>query len=423
MFQVSGQEKNPKLGFYTVGEEIFYSKPAALIHATKTGHYPTWHFNTEIYAKLSWDRDPEINLKELYRLRAQQLRDQYDYIRLEASGGSDSTTVIYSFLLNNINLDEIVYRYPAQLDTGVTNDPFNTKAENTLSERQFAADPLLNWVKTNYPRTKVTFQDYGETLLTSNYMKDESWITHTREYLQPGHGIKYSHFNTREHKLLADSGKKICSLHGVDKPRMALLENNWYGFFGDVQANSPCPVRGDHDNIISELFYWTPDFPEISIKQAHMIATWFDMPQNSHLKYLLQWPNRGFARRTAVEQLMKSIIYPDYDHETWQTSKPTNNFYNEMDHWFHVNLKDTAVYRTWQAGVQYLIDKIDSKYLTYEYNKPTGFVGFVTPLYFLKASTVDNNQPAFVNQSYKQETGATGEILAVVNKKLKKIQF
>ena len=96
-------EQNPKLGFYTVNGKNFYSKPQALLEATATGQFPTWNFNREVFSRMDTTKEPQLSLRELYRMRAQQLRDRYDYIRLEFSGGSDSATVLYSFINNNRN--------------------------------------------------------------------------------------------------------------------------------------------------------------------------------------------------------------------------------------------------------------------------------------------------------------------------------
>jgi hypothetical protein len=190
--------------------------------------------------------------------------------------------------LNGIHLDEVIFRYPKQVDKDVTNDPFNTLPENTLSERQFAAEPLLRWINTNYPKVKVTFQDYSENLLKDNYMKDESWVFTTRDWFQPGHGIKHNNFGTDEHRALADSGKKICALYGIDKPKLALIDHKWYLYFMDLQANHPSPVVNEYSNITTELFYWTPDLPELVAKQSHMIKTWFDLPQNQYFKQIIE---------------------------------------------------------------------------------------------------------------------------------------
>lgn len=416
-----GIEQNPKLGYYKVGDQIFYSKPEAFIYATQVDQWPEWKFNIDTYARLDWTQEPETNIRELYRMRAQQLRDRYDYIRLECSGGSDSTTVAFAFLLNGIHLDEVIFRYPKTGDKGVAGNAYDTKATNTLSEFEFAAKPLLNWIKTNYPNTVVRIHDFAENMLEKESLRDESWIFQTRDWFQPAHGDKYDQFNVKEHKELADSGKRIAVVTGIEKPRMCVIDNNWYVYFSDVHANSAHPVVGDYTNITNEYFYWSPDFPEITQKQVHLIKQWFDMEQNSHLRSLLNWPNTSIAQRTAYEQIVKSIIYPDYDIETWQTSKPTNSFYNEMDHWFHVNFQDTNLYRAWKAGLELLVDKIDSKYFVYELEKPVGLRQMFSPHYYVGKSVHVTPEPIFQNRSWHRNI--SGSTTVVKDKKITKHNF
>lgn len=418
-----GIEQNPKLGFYKVGDKIFYSKPEAYIYATNVNIDPTWYFNNLEFAKFNWGQEPATSLKELYRIRAQQLRDKYDYIRLECSGGGDSTTAAFSFLLNGIHLDEVIFRYPKQGEKGVTNDPFNTKPENTLSEWQFAAQPLLNWIKTNYPKTTVRFHDYSENMLAEQDERDESWVFNTRDWFQPGHADKYNNFAIKEHRDLADSGKNICVLIGIDKPKIARIDNNWYLYFMDVQANSANPVIGNYTNLTSEYFFWTPDLPELVAKQAHVLKTWFDMPANQHLKHLTTYPTRGMAHRTAYENLIKPIIYPDYDHETWQTSKPKNSFYNEMDYWFYVNFKDTQLYQSWEAGLEYLKSNINPKYFSYELGRAVGLVQNTSIFYHLGPEDCSKEnlakRPALTNTDYLSIKKS--KITIVKDRKIKQI--
>ena len=143
---IHGIEQNPKLGYYRVGTEVFYSKPQAYIHATKTKSSVEWKFNDIEFAKFNWLVEPSASIREIYRLRAEQLREKYDYIRLECSGGGDSTTTAFAFLLNGIHLDEVIFRYPKLGERGVTDDPWNTKPVNTLSEWKYAAQPLLKQI-------------------------------------------------------------------------------------------------------------------------------------------------------------------------------------------------------------------------------------------------------------------------------------
>ena len=374
-------EKNPSLGYYTVGTKQFFSKPEALIDATNTNQFPTWHFNHDIFGDINWTIEPSEDLRTLYKLRAQQLRDKYDYIRLEFSGGGDSTTTMYAFLKNNIHLDEIVFRYPKLGEKNVSDDPFNTKPENTLSEYRYAAKPLLDWVATHHPRTKITFHDYTENMLKSRH--DESWVYQTRDYFQPGHLFKHTVAAVDEHKLFLDRGKSTCILWGIDKPKICIKDKKWYLYFMDVQANCANPNLDNYTNVVNEYFFWTPDMPKLLAKQAHMVTKWFMLPSNQHLQHLTRWPNYSFAQRTSFEHLIKPLIFPDYDMTLFQTSKPTNSFYNEMDNWFYQNFKETYAWNAWQAGLKYLVGNIDNKYFNKEMGNPVGFVAFISPFYYL----------------------------------------
>ncbi len=378
-------KKDPKLGFYTVGDRIHYIKSQALIEATQTNQFPHWNFNNDIFGMLDWATEPADDIRELYRQRAQQLRDRYDWIRVEASGGGDSTTAIFSFLLNGIHLDEVVFRYPSKGEKDVTDNPHDTRPENTLSEFRFAAKPLLQWIEKNYPKTKITIHDYSEFILDCDF--DDTWVLKGKDYFQIAHVFKHDPIGMNEHRKLADTGREICVLYGIDKPKMCIKDNKWYLYFLDLQANHSNPVTEGYTNISIEYFYWTADLPAIPQKQAHIIRNWFMRHENQHLQYLLRWPNSSISNRTTYEQIVKPLIYPDYDPQTFQTAKPTNSFYNEMDHWFAVNFSESDAYKKQLAGQQLLVDMIDSKYFNYELGRPVGFVGFLSPFYCIGDAT------------------------------------
>lgn len=375
------QEQNHKLGFYQFGKQKFYNKVMALMAATENDQFPEWNFNRDVFDSVDWTVEPTLSLRDLYRIRAQQLREKYDYIRLEFSGGGDSTTALYSFVSNGIHLDEVIFRYPRTGEKNVSDDPFNYKPENTLSEFRYAAQPILNWLSNQCPNTKIVIHDYAENMLNHTY--EEDWIFNTKDYFQPGHCFKHDPIGLKDHQILADQGKRICILYGVDKPKICIKEQKWYLYFMDVMANHSNGSIGDYDNMSNEYFFWSPDLPELICKQAHVVINWFNLAANQHTQYLCRWPNYSYTQRTAYEHIIKPLIYPDYDPTTFQTSKPSNSFYNEMDHWFYTNFRDTVQHQRWQSGLKLLVDKIDSKYFNYEMQKPVGFVGFLSPFYYL----------------------------------------
>ena len=397
-------EPNKKLGYYLVDNQIYYNKYHALLEASKRNQQVRWFFNEDAFIRFPWNVEPEESLDELYRQRAQELRDQYDYIRVEASGGSDSTTVIFSFLLNNIPLDEVVFRYPKGGEKDVVGNANDMRSENTLSEWEFAAKPLLDWIKTNYPQVKITVHDYTESLIQEAETKDESWVFRTRHYLQPGHINKYQANGNVEHKTLAEKNLRICVLWGVDKPKITLKDGKFFLYFQDGQASHSDQAIGEYTNITNEFFYWSPDACKLLAKQAHTIKNWFEQPEHANMQNVLHWPNSNFSIRTIYEQVVKALIYSKYDLNTFQTFKPTNNIWNEMDFWFHHNFKDTRAYQVWQDGIDYLTNTLSPEFVKHLYGKPTNIIVFDTPLYYFGDSSIKepvlplNNRPALKEQ-------------------------
>jgi hypothetical protein len=382
-------ETNPKLGFYTLNNKVYYSKAQVLTESTRTGIFPHWQFNNEVFGSIDSTVEPNIDIRTLYRMRAQQLRERYDYLRLEFSGGSDSVTVLLSFINNGIHLDEIVCRYPAQGDKGLEPDAKDTSPENILSEHEFAARPFLQYIAVHHPEIKITVHDFSENMIA--YKGDESWIYRAKDYLHAEHTFKFDPLATKEHVALAESGRSVGIIYGIDKPKLCIKDGRWCFYFMDIMASHAQNVTGLYDNLTTEYFFWQPDLPEIVVKQAHLVRHWFMQPQNQHLQFLLRWPNHSVSQRSTVENLIKPLIYPDWDVTTWQATKATNTFYAEMSYWFFKNLSQTHFHKVWHAGLDYVIKTIDPKFFTYKLGKPVGFVGFLSPFYDLGPATFVNN--------------------------------
>lgn len=387
-------EPNRKLGYYFFNNERYYNKYQALLQATKNKQSVKWFFNEDVFIRYPWHVEPGPSLEELYRQRAQDLRDRYDYIRLECSGGSDSVTVAYSFLLNGIHLDEIIFRYPEKSDKDYVGNAWDLRSQNMLSEWQFATKPLLDWIATNYPAVKITVYDYTEDLL-SNKGKDQSWVFSTRHYLQPSHVNKYVAVGSMDQKRLAEKNLRICFLWGVDKPRVCVKDQQWFFWFNDAQASMSDQTIGEYTNVTNEFFYWSPDACALLAKQAHTIRRWFEQPEHDNMQHVIHWPNHNFQTRTVYEQVVKSLIYTHYDCETFQTAKPTNNVWNEMDYWIHHKFKNTYSYKIWQAGVDFLVDNLDADFVEYLDGLPTNIITFDSPLYYFADSSISKLQLPF----------------------------
>jgi hypothetical protein len=172
---------------------------------------------------------------------------------------------------------------------------------------------------------------------------------------------------------------------------MCIRDGKWYLYFIDFQANYANPDMGEYNNITNEYFFWSPDLPEISVKQAHLIRNWFQRPENQHAQFLVRWPNHSVSQRTAYESLVKTLVYPDYDPLTFQVGKSVTNFYSEMDFWFYSNFKGHKLYNSWIAGINFVERNIDKKYFNIEFGRAVGFVGFLSPFYYIGDAITSND--------------------------------
>jgi len=146
-----------ELGNYIVNGQRYTNKIQAILEAQKTLADITWDFHNDFFNKIDWTIEPQLSLPQMYKIRAQQIRDQYDYIVIMFSGGADSTNVLYSFLDNNIRVDEIVSSAPM---SGLNNWNWNdqdTSVNNTISETKYALFPILDEVAVKFSVSSFKF--------------------------------------------------------------------------------------------------------------------------------------------------------------------------------------------------------------------------------------------------------------------------
>lgn len=312
------------IGHYKVGDKLYSNKFDAVMAAQQSNESVSWNFFDETLSKVNWAVEPEITLDNLYRIRAQQIRDQYDYIIVFCSGGSDSNNVIRTFLNNKIRVDEVMALAPM---SGLSNwnfDRSNTNEDNTISETKFALFPILSEIADIDPSIKITINDFFEDIVK---YKDEYWA-----YQACGNIVTVltSHFtNVAKFKHIDDllqSGKRVGLVYGTDKPNIKIAKNGDISFIlGDAGINYlNMPAEREHPNLDRVLFYWTPDLPEIMVKQAHVVAKAVHLPQFRHLYGILYSgnPNIDIARvsslHDAIEYQIKNNLDPSSKDEIFK---------------------------------------------------------------------------------------------------------
>lgn len=377
------QEQNPKLGAYYVGtySRPIYNKLHALELAQKTGSQIRWDFNDSAYNQINWQQEPAVGIDMLYLMRARQLRDRYDHLVLNFSGGSDSTNILYAFLKNNIHIDEIIVRHPESGLKNVNTNTQNKDSTNQISEFDYAVLPRLKWVADNFPNTKITIHDYFDSMVNEHI--DESWIYAAREFFHPGVIKRYSNLSMRSQLSMYDRGKTVGVIYGIDKPKLEYHDGKYYAYFLDICPNVVVSEVADYTNITTELFYWTPDLPEIVVKQAHMIRRWLDI--NPQYRDLIESGKKvNSTIMSTVERVVAApVIYPSVEHEIFQGNKIGNAVFSEHDSWFWNNHMDTGIASVWRAGIENLKRKVPG-YLRYDdHGQISGVTLFKSPLYKL----------------------------------------
>lgn len=220
-----------------------------------------YYFYDKEFIEVDWTKEPQESLPELYKRRAEQLRETYDYLVLAYSGGFDSTNVLETFHYNNIKLDEIL-----------TVGAYSQDSNNIDSDENHNADLYLNafpTLKKLAPKSKITNLDYTKWFdnpqqfsYIKNYGSD--WYKHFTVF------YSVHHLFWRDIKLFLKipQDKKVGIILGMEKP---FYGYDWKTDKGFISFNNAMEAYGpDYIN-----FYTDPEFPDIHRKQIHLIHKWF----------------------------------------------------------------------------------------------------------------------------------------------------
>lgn len=326
-------DSHKTLGYYQVGNKRFTYKNAATYEALQTNRVVTWNFFDDVWQNFSETKLHTLgkeSLKSVYRRRAQQLRDEYDYLILHYSGGSDSHEILMTFLENDIKLDEVFVQMALSAKEKV-HTPNNTdrSAENMLSEWDFVIKPVLDKLKMTHPEIKITVSDYlhdydskFKTFLNEDHFVNNYHMNYTMEMVR-------AHFSvSHDGLLLVNKEKHVAEILGIDKPLVILNQNKFSLYFNDVTMTSVHPFRYEKYGFNLEPFYWTPKMPEICFEQAYVLMKFFQAnPEYKHIIDIGMFDplDANFLVRIhKARKIYYSTIYHYFDPNTFQVDKPVD---------------------------------------------------------------------------------------------------
>ena len=334
---------NPdKFGYYTSGDLKTYSKIEAIEYSLRINQPASWRFNEETFQQVNWSSEPNCSLWELYKQRCEQIRNSYDYVILMYSGGSDSQTILDAWIDSGLHLDEVASLWSLQ---------------GSNDKQAFSEAEVANVVLPKIEKLPFRFRLIDQTTLIFDYINQlrDDWQYSINRHLSPNNGARaLLRSNIKEWADIISSGKRLCLVWGTEKPRII----NGAVCFSDIVDNcvSPYVQRKYHDGWYDEFFYWTPDMPDLLVKQAHTIKRFLNLLPPPEIPEFYKTSTDGvgnfFGRNTLLkdqyltEEGTKQLIYPTWNNNTFCVGKSSNNVFAERDEWFwHGNTSEASLFK------------------------------------------------------------------------------
>jgi len=248
--------------YYDVERNVYHTQLDAV--ASKK---PCWlYYYDKEMASVPWMIEPSQTLDQLYKARAQYIRDNNKYVILCYSGGHDSTNILETFYYNNIHIDEILVVGALSQDSYVGSD------ENHNGELYKNVFPTLN--KLNIPNTKITIVDYTKWFndpknFTTIMMYGDEWTKHIGGF-KSVHTLFWrdlkkfiGHENSKQTAYIMGTDKVYLN-YEPDKPSFVRFSD--LSFF-DYGSNY-------EDENFKRINFYTdvhPTATDITRKQAHLV--------------------------------------------------------------------------------------------------------------------------------------------------------
>lgn len=370
----------------------FDNKVDALISATnyiKKGMNPEIKFfwYNDIFEKIDRSLLGKLSLNQLYKERAQQLRDKYDYLILYYSGGSDSNNILRSFIDNGIKLDCVYIKWPFKVlgKNVYTPNAADRSVNNFLSEWDFAIKPDLEYLRQHHPEIKIELVDWLDNAV-EDLISDDQFATQNHRH-SIVNLIRMATFSPYEKKL-RDQGKKVAAIWGIDKPQIGIRNNQVGMYFRDDLIHGCRAIDGFDHHL--EFFYWTPDMPLLPYEMAYQTFMYFD--QNSHLRPLIDLDASKYKEKNQIqmeyavyEQVARTVCYPKWNFNKFQAGKPLDQaLVKDKDYFFYDSTEFNYIIEKWQHLYSSYMNSIDKRFLQLDKSgKGVGYKTIRSPFYFL----------------------------------------
>ena len=346
---------------YQVGNRFFTYLIDAGDYAARTNQRVSYCFHDQVFKNIDWRQPVPFDLSTLYRLRAQQIRQDYDYVIVTYSGGADSQNMLDSFLLNHIHIDEIVIWH----DQDIT----NTKDNRTNREALGVALSRAQRIVDQDPTIRLRVLGSKDTITAFHQHQD---FDAKLQINQPWGGIMvpqrrgYWKNLIPEYRALVDANKRVAVVWGYDRPiiQYDTVLDRYYTFFEDrAQGYLPTALDLPIDNV---LFYWSEQSPLIPVKMAQVLVEKLrGIPMGFQDSYIGSYNNLSLFDfedshhgRKVTRTLSNTWIYPSWNPLTFTDGKCAGNFFvnTELDYWISDRSNEDIV-KIWAKNLKYYRDQ------------------------------------------------------------------
>lgn len=373
-----------QFGYYTAGPHFkTYSKLEAIEEMARTGSHVDWNFNREVFGAYDWKQEPTTPLTELYRQRAQQIRDSYDYVVIFYSGGADSWNILNTFLSNNIKVDEIAHCWSLEGD--------NSYYSYFNEEIYRVAIPNTLRIQEQHPDINHRVIDITKIINEMYLGRDAKFdfIYQTNNIITPnGLARSYLREQIKEYADMIAAGKRVAFVWGTEKPRIGLKDGKYVCQFADMFDNtvsSRLQSLAVNHGYYDELFYWSPEAVPLIIKQCHIIKK-FLTTTDANSPWLgnesSPYGKTKKHQRWLTNDGLHSLIYPGWDINTFTNGKNNQSVIGPRDKWFwSQNEHASPGLRIFQQGVKKIFDTISPYWYSVPGDWKRGFKSCINEYY------------------------------------------
>jgi coenzyme F420-reducing hydrogenase delta subunit len=309
------------------------------LDALKSGKKCRFNFHEETFDKVDWTKRPIETLDQLYKSRAEYIRDTNEYVMLCYSGGSDSTKVLETFYYNGIHIDEILVVGAFSQDSHYGSD------ENHNGDIYHNVYPTLK--KLELKDTKVTIVDYTKWFndpnnfsLIRRYGKD--WAKHIGAYRSVHNLFWYDLCrlvpNDKQTAYIMGSDKN-CIFNVIDFEKA----DNPFISFNDIQfADYGCNYKDTNYTRVN----FHNDTHETSInlvrKQAHKMLDILRICEKTETEGLF------FVNQ---EEIFKKVVYNLKNPLVFESRKSSYSSFSSRDR-FMLDRKGEPMYDVFLQGLE-----------------------------------------------------------------------